>query len=153
MRAIQGRVPVRGAERLAVWRLKEAPVRPVSSRSESAALKTVLVVDDDLLIQDITREELEEAGYQVIVASNADEAVAILEARQDIHLVVTDVEMPGSMDGLKLAAAIRDRWPPVHIIVTSGKLHPLTLPTNTLFIPKPHGRDAVVAAIRMLEKS
>jgi CheY-like chemotaxis protein len=76
------------------------------------------------------------AGYTIVVANDADQAIAILEARQDIHLVFTDINMPGSMDGLKLAAAVRDRWPPVHIIITSGKIRPLEIPANALF-PSP----------------
>jgi CheY-like chemotaxis protein len=114
-------------------------------------MRTVLVVEDDLLVQDVTRDELEAAGYQVIVAADADEAIAVLEARQDIHLVFTDVRMPGSMDGAKLAAAVRHRWPPVNIIVTSGTGRPLTLPANALFIPKPYLSVAVVASIRSFE--
>jgi CheY-like chemotaxis protein len=120
----------------------------VFPRSGWVAVKTVLVVEDDFLTRDFAQEALEEAGYQVMVTSDADTAVAILEARQDIHLVFTDIDMPGSMDGLKLAAAVRDRWPPVHIIVTSGKLGPLAIPTSAIFIPKPYGSAAVVAAIR-----
>jgi DNA-binding NarL/FixJ family response regulator len=74
-----------------------------------------------------------------------------LEARQDIHLVSTDIDMPGSMNGLKLAAAVRDRWPPVHIIITTGKVRPLEIPANALFIPKPYVGQAVVVAMRTFE--
>ena len=63
---------------------------------------------------------VEAAGYRAIEVSNADEAIAILEARRDIRIVFTDIDMPGSMDGLKLARAIRDRWPPIELILTSG---------------------------------
>ena len=63
---------------------------------------------------------MEAAGYRAIEVSNADEAIAILEARKDIRIVFTDIDMPGSMDGLKLARAIRDRWPPIELILTSG---------------------------------
>jgi len=101
-------------------------------------MPTVLVVEDETLIRELIAEELEEAGYSVVVATNADQAIAILEARQDIHLVFTDIDMPGSMDGLKLAAAVRDRWPPVHIIITTGKVRPMEIPANALFIPKPY---------------
>ena len=111
-------------------------------------MKTVLVVEDDFLIREMIQEALEDAGYQVMVASDADVAVTILEVRQDIHLVFTDIEMPGSMDGLKLGAAVRDRWPPVHIIVTSGDERPPGLPADALFLSKPYGYLAVVAAIR-----
>ena len=114
-------------------------------------MPTVLVVEDETLIRELVAEELEEAGYSVVVANDADQAIAILEARQDIHLVFTDIDMPGSMDGLKLAAAVRDRWPPVHIIITTGKVRPLEIPANALFIPKPYVGKNVVAAMRTFE--
>ncbi len=81
----------------------------------------VLVVEDETLIRIAAVEAVEEAGFEVIEAQNADEAIAILEQRTDIHLVFTDIQMPGSMDGLKLAHCVRDRWPPVKIIATSGR--------------------------------
>ena len=114
-------------------------------------MPTVLVVEDETLIRELVAEELEEAGYTVVIANDADQAIAILEARQDIHLVFTDIDMPGSMDGLKLAAAVRDRWPPVHIIITTGKVRPLEIPANALFIPKPYVGKNVVAAMRTFE--
>ena len=61
---------------------------------------------------------------QVLEASNADEAIRILEARDNVRIVFTDIDMPGSMDGLKLARAVRDRWPPIKIVITSGQLIP-----------------------------
>jgi CheY-like chemotaxis protein len=76
----------------------------------------VLVVEDDFLIRMHAAETIEDAGFEVVEASNADEAVTILEARLDIAVVFTDIRMPGSMDGLKLARAARDRWPPIHIV-------------------------------------
>jgi two-component system, response regulator PdtaR len=114
-------------------------------------MATVLVVEDEALIRELVAEELQEAGYTVVIANNSDQAISILEARQDIHLVFTDIDMPGSMDGLKLAAAVRDRWPPVHIIITTGKVRPLEIPANALFIPKPYVVENVVAAIRTFE--
>jgi CheY-like chemotaxis protein len=104
----------------------------------------VLVVEDELIIRNMVREELADAGYTVIEVGTADDAIAVLEARQDIQLVFTDIDMPGSMDGLKLAAAVRDRWPPVHIIVTTGKTRPMDIPANALFIPKPYLLPALV---------
>jgi CheY-like chemotaxis protein len=98
----------------------------------------VLVVEDELLVRHFLQVELEEAGYEVVLADDADAAIAILEARADIHLVFTDIDMPGSMDGLKLAACVRDRWPPIHIIITTGNSRPLEIPANALFIPKPY---------------
>lgn len=114
-------------------------------------MPTVLVVEDETLIRELVAKELEEAGYTVVIANDADQAIAILEARQDIRLVFTDINMPGSMNGLKLAAAVRDRWPPVHIIITSGKVRPLEIPANALFIPKPYIGKNVVAAMRTFE--
>ena len=83
-------------------------------------MATILVVEDDILLSLDTSDALKDAGYDVIAAANADEAIKVLETRNDIRTIFTDINMPGSMDGLKLAAAVRDRWPPVHIIVTSG---------------------------------
>ena len=72
----------------------------------------VLVVEDEALVRFTICEDLTSDGYEVLSAASADEAIEILESRNDISTVFTDVEMPGSMDGLKLAAAVRDRWPP-----------------------------------------
>ncbi len=81
---------------------------------------TVLVVEDEVLVRmDIVRS-LENDGFDVLEASNADEAIILLNAHPEVRLMFTDIDMPGSMDGLKLATAVRDRWPPVKIIVTSG---------------------------------
>ncbi|KZD20446.1 response regulator [Tardiphaga robiniae] len=114
-------------------------------------MPTVLVVEDETLIRDLVSEELSDAGFEVLQVGNASQAIAVLEARQDIHLLFTDIDMPGSMDGLKLAAAVRDRWPPVHIIITTGKARPMTIPANALFIPKPYLTRALVSAMRTFD--
>src|ERR1700722_6115144 len=100
----------------------------------------VLVVEDEFLIRMHAAEMIEEAGFEVLEASNADEAVAILEARLDIAVVFTDIQMPGSMDGLKLARAERNRCPPIHIVAPSGlvDVRPLDFPDGGLFLPKPY---------------
>ncbi|WP_281280387.1 response regulator, partial [Pelagibacterium montanilacus] len=79
-----------------------------------------MVEDEALILMDIVGQ-LKAEGFRTYEATNADAAVALLEAHADIGLIFTDIDMPGSMDGLKLAAAVRDRWPPVKIIVTSGR--------------------------------
>jgi CheY-like chemotaxis protein len=112
----------------------------------------VLVVEDELLIRMQAVSMIEEAGYDVVEASNADEAIAILEARTDIRIVITDIEMPGSMDGLKLARYVRDRWPPIQLVVTSGRHHvdDADLPPRGKFVPKPydsHRLASVMAAL------
>jgi two-component system, response regulator PdtaR len=93
------------------------------------------------------------AGFEALEASSADEAIRILEARSDIHLVFTDVSMPGSMDGIKLSHCIRDRWPPVKFIVASGKtiVDESHLPAGARFFSKPYDGGAIVETmIRML---
>src|SRR5215207_1021852 len=100
--------------------------------------QTVLVVEDELLIRMSAVDMLEAAGFLALEASSADEAIALIERRPDIRLVFTDVEMPGSMDGLRLVSAIRNRWPPINLIVTSGRYqaNELALPAGVAFITK-----------------
>ena len=100
----------------------------------------VLVVEDEPLLRMLAVEVVEEAGSIAIEARDADEAVILLESRADITLLFTDVNMPGSMDGLKLAHAVRDRWPPIKILVVSGqqRLQFCDLPSNSFFIEKPY---------------
>jgi CheY-like chemotaxis protein len=92
----------------------------------------------------------EDLGYEASEAANADEAIEILESRDDIRAVFTDVGMPGSMDGLKLARAIRGRWPPIQLIVTSGRdvsKHP-DFPMYGWFVGKPYKNRQIAAALR-----
>jgi CheY-like chemotaxis protein len=100
-------------------------------------------------------EVVEEAGFVALEAADADEAVVLLEARSDICLVFTDINMPGSMDGLKLAQAVRDRWPSVKILVVSGQMRPrqADLPLNTRFLEKPYRATAMVEELRSLAGS
>jgi CheY-like chemotaxis protein len=86
----------------------------------------------------------------VIEAADADEAIAILVARLDIRILFTDIDMPGNMDGLRLAAAVRNRWPPVKILVTSGhhQVKAEQLPSEALFFRKPYNPEALVSALK-----
>lgn len=112
----------------------------------------VLVVEDESLLRMMAVDLVEEAGFEALEAADADEAVRILESRLDIRLVFTDIQMPGSIDGLKLAACVRDRWPPVHIIVTSGHIarDDATLPEAAEFIEKPYQPRAVAAMMQRM---
>jgi two-component system, response regulator PdtaR len=112
----------------------------------------VLVVEDDWLLKLLAVEIVEDAGFVAVEAANADEAVAILERRTDIALVFTDVDMPGSMDGLRLAHAVRDRWPPVKIIIVSGKTHlsEADLPSDTRFFSKPYSVPHMISQLKSL---
>ena len=119
------------------------------------AVKTppvVLVVEDEPLLRMLAVEVVEEAGFIAIEARDADEAVTLLESRRDITLLFTDINMPGSMDGLKLAHAVRDRWPPIKILVVSGKqqLQLSDLPSNSCFVGKPYQASALVEELRSL---
>jgi CheY-like chemotaxis protein len=106
----------------------------------------ILVVEDNPLILMGALELVTFAGFEGVGAASADDAIAILEARADIHLVFTDAEMPGSIDGVKLAHYIRDRWPPIHLIVASGStlLEESHLPAGARFFSKPYDNDAIV---------
>ena len=113
----------------------------------------ILVVEDSPLILMSALDLVTSAGFEGVGAENADEAIAILEARADIHLVFTDVEMPGNIDGVKLAHYIRNRWPPIHLIVASGStiLDERRLPPGSIFFSKPYDNDTIVKEMtRML---
>lgn len=112
----------------------------------------VLVVEDEWLLRLLAVELMEDAGFVALQAANADEAIVILEHRVDIALIFTDVDMPGTMDGLKLAHAVRRRWPPIKIIIVSGKtrLSDAELPPDTRFFSKPYSVSAVISELRSL---
>jgi CheY-like chemotaxis protein len=109
----------------------------------------VLVVEDEFLSRLHAVNLVEDAGYKAVEASNAEEAIAILEARKDIRIVFTDVDMPGTIDGLKLAHAIRTRWPPIELIVTSGHFHlsDAEMPERGRFFSKPYRDQEIVSAL------
>jgi CheY-like chemotaxis protein len=115
---------------------------------------TVLVVEDETLIRALIVHSLEHCGLKVVEAGNADEAIAVLEDRDDIHLVFTDVNMPGSMDGLKLAEYIRGRWPPIKLIVTSGQVSVkhTELPPGARFFSKPYDIPEVMKTMNEMTR-
>src|SRR6185436_7878828 len=110
----------------------------------------VLIVEDELLLRMNAVEMIEAAGFEAIEAANADEAIEILESRRDITVVFTDIQMPGSMDGLKLARAVRGRWPPIKIIATSGHVDvaETDLPDGGRFLAKPYSPTDVAGVLR-----
>jgi CheY-like chemotaxis protein len=121
--------------------LDQSPVRAV-----------VLVVEDDMLLRMRAVDMVEDAGYISVEAVDADEAVAILESRSDIALLFTDIQMPGSMDGLGLAHSVHDRWPPIKIILVSGqvKLESIDIPANSRFFGKPLEAKVMIAQIQSM---
>lgn len=116
--------------------------------------QAVLVVEDEPFLRLMALDLVEDAGFEAVEARDADEAIAILEARKDITIVFTDVDMPGSMDGLKLAAAIRDQWPPIEIIITSGhvRLDDSNIPSRSVFFSKPYDHSEVTSTLRWMAK-
>ena len=112
----------------------------------------VLIVEDEMLLRMRAVDMVEDAGYTPIEAVDADEAVAILESRSDIALMFTDIQMPGSMDGLGLARAVHERWPPIKIIVVSGQLKPsdLEIPAASRFFAKPLEAGNMISQIRSM---
>jgi CheY-like chemotaxis protein len=102
--------------------------------------QVVLVVEDEALIRMHAADMIRDLGFEVMEAANADQAILLLESSSDISVVFTDIQMPGSMDGLRLLAVVRDRWPPVALLVTSGQLRPREddMPENAHFLPKPY---------------
>jgi CheY-like chemotaxis protein len=112
----------------------------------------VLVVEDEILIRLDAMEMIRDSGFEVVEAANADEAVAILEARTDIVALFTDIQMPGSMHGLKLARAVRNRWPPIKILAASGyvKLNLDDLPSGGQLLRKPYTGHQINQALHEL---
>lgn len=112
----------------------------------------VLVVEDEPLLRMMAVDMIEDAGFEAIEAADAIAATELLESRDDIELVFTDIDMPRGMSGLKLAIAIRDRWPPIHLIITSGKPFPADsdMPAGSEFFPKPYRQVEVVDTMRRM---
>jgi CheY-like chemotaxis protein len=112
----------------------------------------VLVVEDEELLRLNAIEMIEHAGFTVLAAATADQAIEILEDRDDIRVVFTDIQLPGSMDGLKLAQAVRGRWPPIKIIATSGHIDvkPQDLPDGGRFLAKPYSPTEVARTLEEL---
>src|SRR6202158_4188765 len=110
----------------------------------------VLVVEDEMLLRMRAVDMGEDAGYTSVEAVDADEAVAILESRSDIALMFTDIQMPGSMDGLKLAHTVHERWPPIKIMLVSGQLKPanIDIPADSRFYGKPLEATEMIAEMR-----
>jgi DNA-binding NtrC family response regulator len=110
----------------------------------------ILIVEDEMMLRMLVVDMVEDAGYTAIEASDADEAVAILESRSDIALMCTDIQMPGSMDGVGLAQAVHVRWPWIKIIVVSGHLKPpsIDLPRCSRFFGKPLEAGQMIAQMR-----
>jgi two-component sensor histidine kinase/DNA-binding response OmpR family regulator len=112
----------------------------------------VLVVEDEMILRMRAVNIVEDAGFCSIEAVNADEAISILESRSDISLLFTDIQMPGSIDGLRLAHAVHERWPAIKIILVSGQMKPSDAerPENSRFFGKPLGVEQIIAELQAM---
>ena len=134
---------------------RESDIEEFAEARTTGGAAVVLVVEDDPLLRMNAVDMIEDAGFEALEAPDADVAISVLEARTDIRLIFTDIDMPGSMDGLALAHAVANRWPPVRIIATSGhfKVSETDLPTGGKFIPKPYRQHQLVDVLSGLSAS
>src|SRR3954462_11491968 len=118
----------------------------------STEVPKVLVVEDEMVLRMRAAGIVEDAGFTPVEAVNADEAIAILESRSDIAVLFTDIQMPGSMDGLKLALTVHTRWPDIKIVLVSGQVKPSDSerPANSRFFGKPLGVEQLIAELQAM---
>lgn len=118
----------------------------------TVAASIILVVEDDSLVRLMAVDLLEDKGFTVIAAATADAAWAILKVRNDIAVVFTDVEMPGSMNGLELANHVAAHWPKIRLVITSGRLQlsDKQIPDHTTFVPKPYRSSQLLSAFNRI---
>jgi CheY-like chemotaxis protein len=118
-------------------------------------VSTVLVVEDNEILRMCAANVVADAGFTPIEAASADEAVAILESRSDIALLFTDIQMPGSMDGLGLARTVQERWPAIKIILVSGRaeLSERDRPANSRFFQKPFTTKQIIQGLQDMIQS
>jgi DNA-binding NtrC family response regulator len=121
----------------------------------SVCASAVLVVEDDEMLRMCAADVVADAGFTPVEAANADEAISILESRSDIALLFTDIQMPGSVDGLGLAQAVHDRWPAIKIILVSGRveLSERERPANSRFFQKPFAMKHMIEGLQEMISS
>ncbi len=124
----------------------------LSLPDSDTAVPVILVVEDEPLLRMMAVDMVGEAGFVALEAGDSHQAIAILQQRTDIRIVFTDIDLPGGVDGMKLAATIRDRWPPIKLILTSGHLKPadVDMPAHSVFYPKPYAQDRVMATMQAM---
>jgi two-component sensor histidine kinase len=124
----------------------------LSMSTDLSSVPNVLVVEDEMILRMRAVDIVEDAGFCPVEAVNADEAISILESRSDISLLFTDIQMPGSIDGLKLAHAVHERWPSIKIILVSGQVKPSDAerPENSRFFGKPLGVEQMITELQAM---
>jgi two-component system, response regulator PdtaR len=113
-------------------------------------MTVILIVEDDILANEHLEFILQRAGYEVLSATSADEAAELLENHLDVQLLVTDINLPGTTNGLKLAAATKALRPDMNIIIVTGYSAPKSdeIPPGSLFVPKPYNAREMIEAVR-----
>jgi CheY-like chemotaxis protein len=121
----------------------------------SAKPTIALIVEDEFLVRMLAVDIFTDSGFEAIEAANADEAIRILESRGDIEVIFTDINMPGSLDGVSLAYVVRRRWPSIRTIVTSALRMPgnRPLPEGSMFQAKPYQSSQITHAVRALTEA
>jgi CheY-like chemotaxis protein len=122
------------------------------ARSHQKTPTTVLIVEDEAILRLELTGRLRNMGFTVLAADDADEAVVLLETHPEIRVLFTDIKMPGSMDGVRLAHQARRRWPPIKIIVASGMIDTdlTTLPDDSIFLSRPYPPEDLAGALAQL---
>jgi CheY-like chemotaxis protein len=112
----------------------------------------ILVVEDETLIRLWAADLLEENGFSVLEAENAEAALKVLESRSDVKLLFTDVQMPGSINGMELAREVHARWPHVLLVITSGRERPkrAEIPDDGRFVAKPYSGEELLGQVKDL---
>jgi two-component system, response regulator PdtaR len=123
-------------------------MRHVSPPPRSVA---ILVVEDEPLLRMVALDMVEEAGFAAYEAGNADEALDLLETRDNIGLLFTDINMPGSMDGLALGHLVRERWPWIRLAITSAQPRSAReMPAGAVFLAKPYRLQQIVEKLHAM---
>jgi DNA-binding NtrC family response regulator len=114
----------------------------------------VLIVEDEEILRIFAAWQLEEAGFEVVQAANADEALQAMNSRPDVRVLFTDVQMPGQLDGMDLARKIHEQWPKVLVLITSGDSRPAKadIPNQGHFLAKPYRSEDVISEIAALAR-
>ena len=146
----QGPAPLSNWRGLILSAPSDESVRASMSSGPTGSSTNVLVVEDEMVLRMRAVDIVEDAGFTAVQAVNADEALSILESRSDIALLFSDIQMPGSMDGLKLAHAVHNRWPSIKIILVSGqvKLSDAERPADSRFFGKPLEVKQMIAELQ-----
>lgn len=112
----------------------------------------VLLVDDEPVIRMVASQGLEDAGFEVIEADCAENALEILKTRADVGVLFTDVNMPGALDGLDLARLVHERWPAIQLVLTSGRGLSVPVPDDGRFVAKPYSIKEMTEAVIQVAK-